>query len=291
MRSTVLTERQIDEVLRQIVDEHTCLRRLEDGTYQGEYQVDYRDELDSDTIKKIGKSRNPREEFYNVFVDASVCAADEMENELIKIIKDNWNEASHGEYSLHEDAIWDWIYSNVLFIFPYKHYLDQSVNINIIVNAGDGDHDFTLNNFAAYNAVPGEAIDNNSGIFWLVKQQGYTKAHLNRAIRHQNFSGSKFLRSVYRECINVTTHMNALAFFVRKTLGEYIDFVENPRDLTLPVGTSCGLYDCWNGAGGLLGIELEKPVVIPRQYIEMHIDGCRGYGIKEIYGLTDSFWG
>lgn len=42
---------------------------------------------------------------------------------------------------------------------------------------------------------------NKSSILWLVKQQGYTKTQLNNAIRKQDFSNSKFLESIYEECI------------------------------------------------------------------------------------------
>jgi hypothetical protein len=84
--------------------------------------------------------------------------------------------------------------------------------------------------------------------------------------------------------------MNALTFFTKMTLKEFIDYQENPTDLTISIEKNCGLYDPWNGAGSVLEIELEKPVKIPKKYIEMHIDGCRGYGVDEIYGMCSSFW-
>lgn len=84
--------------------------------------------------------------------------------------------------------------------------------------------------------------------------------------------------------------MNALAFFVKMTLKQFIELRENPINIKLSKDTSCGLYDCWNGSGGTLELELENDVVIPKKYVEMHIDGTRGYGVDNIYGMSSSFW-
>jgi hypothetical protein len=206
---------------------------------------------------------------------------------IYDIIEKHWD--NDEEYEANKYLIIDWLNENISFNLPYDHYLDQSVLVDIIVNTGDGDYDYTLNNWLTWDARE-EEINDESSILWLVKQQGYTKEQLKNLIEEHEIYDSKFLKSIYQECENVTTHMNALAFFTKMTLKEYIELQENPSDLTLSERTSCGLYDCWNGAGGCLEIYLEKPVIIPKDFIEVHIDGCRGYGVNEIYGMCSSFW-
>jgi len=106
--------------------------------------------------------------------------------------------------------------------------------------------------------------------------------------------------------------MNSLTFFVKLTLEEALDLHELlnntspnehgreqlhdettslPCEIILDKGTSCGLYDPWNGAGSALDIVLEKDVVLPIKYIDSTMpDGCRGYSVENIYGMLRSFW-
>lgn len=285
---STLTNKNIISHVKEIIEGHLYLDK--DGDcYYGDIYADYRDKLSFDSIKKIVQSDNSMETFYDQFY---VIECEDCEYSFIlNTIRDHWDYPKYGNFEEHEDNIREWIHENVYFNFPYDHFLKQEVKVNIIVNTGDGNYDYTLNNFASYNSVPGEVINNKSSILWLVKQQGYSKTQLNNAVRKEEFDGSKFLKSVFQELINVTTHMNALAFFVKMTLKEFIDLKENPRKIILPANTSCGLYDPWNGAGSVLEIELDKEVVIPKRFAEPHIDGTRGYGIDEIYGMCGSFWG
>ena len=284
MEATINQDAVIESI-RNTIETYTCLEKQENG-YVGEVYVDYRDKLSEENIKKIARSDSPMETFYDIF--DGIEDAHEY-SYVSETIKDNWDE-SLGEYDVWDDLVREWVFENVYFDFPYEHFLKQDVKVNIIVNTGDGGYDFTLNNFASYNSTPGETINNKSSILWLVKQQGYSKTQLNNAVRKEDFSGSDFLKSVYQELVNVTTHMNALAFFVKMTLKEFIDLKENPDKVILPATTNCGLYDPWNGAGSVLEIKLEKEVVIPKKFAEPHIDGTRGYGITEIYGMCSSFW-
>lgn len=271
--------------IRTIIEKETCLEKQEDGTYLGEIFVQYDDELSTKTIKEIADSASPRDAFYEAF-DESECA-DYEQDELLSTIKANLPEEEYDVDVLV--LISEWIFRNVSFDFPYEHFLKQKVKVDILVNTGDGNYDYTLNNFCSYNAEHREVVNEKSSILWLVRQQGYSKRQLNR-VRKGGYGGSRFLKSIHVECENVTTNMNALAFFVEMTLGEYLDYLEDPTDITVSEKTNCGLYDPWNGAGGPLDIELEKPVTIPAKYVEMTIDGGRGYGVDSIYGICDSFW-
>lgn len=279
-------EKVIQEI-ENILDIRTYLKKQKDGSYQGEIYTDYRDELDDGTIKKIGESEKPLETFYNIFQDSAFDAEMYENNEINRIIKENWNDDEFN-YEKYEELIEEWVSQNVYFNFPYDHFLNQDITVNIVVDTGDGNYDFTLNNILGYCAT--DEINDESAILWLVEQQGYTKTDLINLIENQDFKNSKFLKSVYQECENVCSHMNALTFFTKMTLKDFIEYKENPKDITLPKNTSCGLMDFWSGAGSVLEIELEKSVIIPKKFVEMHIDGCRGYSVKEIYGMCNSFW-
>jgi hypothetical protein len=275
-------------LIRTIIEKETYLKKQEDGTYLGVIFVDYNDELSPKTIEEITKEKSPKDAFYDT-VDS--FGTDDYEfAELLETVRNHWDDEEEGCYSEHQDLISEWLNENVSFDFPYDHYLKQKIKVDILVNAGDGNYDYTLNNFCSYNSGQNEIIDEKSSILWLVRQQGYSKRQLNKAVRKGEYGGSRLLKSIHVECENITTHMNALAFFIKMTLGEFLEYLEDPRDITLSEKTNCGLYDPWNGAGGPLEIELEKPVVIPKKYVEMSIDGGRGYDVDSIYGIYDNFW-
>jgi hypothetical protein len=75
------------------------------------------------------------------------------------------------------------------------------------------------------------------------------------------------------------------------TIKELIEYKEKPYTIVMKKGTSCGLIDIWNGAGGVLEIELERDVEIPPDKVRsFNIDGGDGYGVDQIYGMSSSFW-
>lgn len=123
------------------------------------------------------------------------------------------------------------------------------------------------------------------------------------------FQNMQFLESVLQESRNSTTHMNALTFCVKMPLEKAINIQEiinkekehnKSYDATERCGNSffildkevcCGLYDAWNGAGGLFEIQLKNDIELPLKYIHsMNIDGAIGYSLKSIYGMGDETW-
>lgn len=285
-----MTTEQFEEVMRGLVEMHFYYDKEIDGIYYTELVADYRDELDKKTIEEILQSNNPLDEFYSLVWEAYIDSDLSEYNYIFETIESNWDEEEYGAYDEHEDFIVEWIFEHIRFDIPYSHYLKQDVNVNIVVDVGDGNYDFSLNNFASYNAIKDESIDNNSSVLWLVKQQGYTKKDLSNAISKENFKDSKFLKSIFAELVNATTHMNALVFFVKMELGEFFKYLEEPYDLILPANINCGLVDFWQGAGSVLGIELEKEAKIPKEFVQVHVDGNRGYGLQDIYGINDGLW-
>jgi len=181
-----------------------------------------------------------------------------------------------------------------------------------MVDTGDGNYDFTKNELFGCNySEKGLDDRDESSLLWLMQQQGYEMDAIKDFVLNENTQDSRLLKSIYQECINTTTCMNTLSFFVKLPLREALDLHEiinnlsnaecgseaneeadpKPSKITLSKNTSCGLYDAWNGAGSVLDIQLEKDVVLPVKYIDSAMpDGCRGYSISSIYGMCGTFW-
>jgi len=274
------TEKTLESRLIEFLDDNTSLDKGENNYYTQKIHVDYRDELSQDSIEKILKSDEPMDEFYELFgVEYDTYEFEALHEQL---------EEDFEGYEENETEIDEWINEHVSFYIDTKHYLDERVCANIIIDSGDGNYDFTLNNL--YQA---DEIEEESSLLWLALQQGYTKKQLEDATiaEEVNFNDSKFLSSIYQECLNTTSNMNALTFFVKMTIQELIEYKSKPWDLTLKKDVKCGLVDFWNGAGGILGIEVEHEVVIPTDKVRSFtIDGADGYGVSEIFGICSSFY-
>ncbi len=193
---------------------------------------------------------------------------------------------------------------------PYEHFLSQNVYVDILVNAGDLNFDYTLNApFASWDGKEAKRIDENSALLWLARQQGYTKTALTKALRDRKIANDTFLKSVLSEVENVTSAMNVLTFLTEMTFEEWFKLdnaisKEKPLNdryfplkskgrgyIILDKSTTCGLYNPWNGSGSCLEIELEKDVRLPIRMIDSATpDGDRGYSISEIWGLCGSAW-
>jgi hypothetical protein len=290
MEQTILEPSEAVKIIKDIMKSHTYLTE-KDSRYESEIYVDYSDSLTEKQLEVISKSENKMEQFFEELEEYSMYSADYAEDEIMKEIERHWDEDEHGEFDEYAEIAREFVRENVDFNFPYDHYLKQDVKVNLMLDTGDANYDYTLNNFYSYNASQDEEISSESSIIWLVQQQGYTKEQLTEFLKNDDDHESKFLKSITQELCNVSTHMNALTFFVKMTLKDFIDLHDDPyENLVLSKGSNCGLYDPWNGAGSTLEITLDKDVVIPSKFIKAHVDGCRGYGVDSIYGMSGSFW-
>lgn len=285
----VFTGAEVIGEIKRIIGKDMFMKQDEYGYYNKEIYVDYQDSLHDGNIKEIAKAENKMEAFYST-LDSYVteCVMYE-EDEFMTTMRGGWDEDTFGEFYEYEDFVRDWMYDNVYFNFPYEHYLDDEVQVNLVIDTGDGNYDYTLNNFLSYNAQEEDykEIEKESSILWLVKQQGYTEQDLIQAI--EEGTNSKFLKSVVQELENCTSHMNALTFFVSMTLKQFIE-LESAEKISLDINAHVGLMDYWMGAGSVLEIELENPVVLDMKLVEPHIDGARGCGVDEVYGMFSDFW-
>ena len=296
---------ELKEVIADVLTEE-CSKE-ESGMFHTEIYADYRDEFSDETVRKICRSEVPRETFDEKIFESFENAEMEYENELLEKIREREEIAAALESgALDEDELTDYVREHHYVKLPYDHYLNQDLIIDIIVDAGDGNSDFTINQpFASWDGRNDKIIDENSAILWLARQQGYKKSELTQALRDQECRQSKFLKSVLQEVENTSTHMNALTFLVKMTLKEWFKLHDaiNQEDqhhpkrskgrgfVMLDKTTTCGLYDPWGGAGSVLEIQLERDVRLPIRFIDSAWpDGARGYSVTEIYGLCSSAW-
>ena len=287
--------------------DRVCFRDEHDNFYT-EIYADYRDELEDQALKKLCNAENPRWAFYDWLDEAYQECVWDYEDQVIKeALKDE--DFAEIASKLDEDEVRDYLRDMFYVKLPEEHYLNQDILVDILVDTGDLNYDYTLNNFGPhYNARENEPIPEESSLLWLARQQGYTKTQLKQAMRERP-AERNFMRSVYEEICNTTTHMNTLTFMVKMTLEEYFmltDAIIREREenksyslngrkgrgwILLDKSTTTGLYDPWNGSGGCLEIKLDKDVRLPIRCIETaKHDGCRGYSIREICYCSTCLW-
>ena len=282
--------------------------RDEHGNFYTEIYADYRDELDDRTFKKICNAENPRWAFYDWLDEAYQECVWDYEDQVIKEALEDEDFAKIAS-GLDEDEVRDHLRDMFYVKLPEKHFLDQDILVDILVDTGDLNYDYTLNNFGpCYNAQEYEQIPEESSLLWLARQQGFTKTQLKQAMRERP-AEKNFMQSVYDEINNVGSHMNTLTFLVKMSLEEYFyltDAIGKERErnqsytmngrkgrgwILLDKTTTAGLYDPWSGGGSLLEIRLDKDVRLPIRCIETaKHDGCRGYSIREIYCCSTCLW-
>ncbi|MDD5598054.1 MAG: hypothetical protein PHV82_08920 [Victivallaceae bacterium] len=300
---------KVKQAVRGVLEAECC--KDKDGIFYTEIYADYQDKLSDKDILNISQADDPHDAFDEQIMENYENCEWDYEAELRKKIMETEtiaNAIKADESTEEEIAEFarDQYYANL----PYEHFLCQNIYVDILINAGDLNFDYTLNApFASWDGRDAKIIDENSGVLWLARQQGYTKTALTKALRDRETNDNEFLKSVLAEVENVTTSMNVLTFLVKMPLKEWFklhDAISKEKPLNdcyfprkskgrgyiiLDEGTTCGLYDPWNGAGSVLEIQLEKDVRLPIRMIDSAWpDGGRGYSINEIYGLCLSAW-
>lgn len=272
-----------------------------DGEYYYSEMKGVDNELSTEDVKKVLMSDNPLDDLFEVIDELLNDSIREYKKEKMDEIIDKFAAKAPDSilYALEEykDEVADWLEDHFSILHSYDSFYNQEVCIDIIIDTGDGNYDFTLNSLH-------ERVDHNhpdeiekylpkdSGLLWLIKQQGYSGEDVINIVNSDNpLTDSEFLMSVVTEMENTTTLMNALTFLTRMRLEDAIDIINLKSDVMISKNTTCGLYDPWQGAGGLFEIKLEKDVMIPWNIIDsVQVDGYRGYSIKDIYGVDEEFW-
>lgn len=308
-------EEKLREAIVNILDRKLGYDRRPDDTFSCEIYADYRDEMDSKTAIQILQSQDPSEAFWEQlsewYEDYEWRLRYDMEQELREELTADGGPFPQGLPEGADDLFRDMLLELVEYQLPDEHYLEQTFRVNIMVDTGDGNYDYTLNSvYPCWYGSCDAPIDDRAGIVWLAKTQGYTNAKLRRALQQGDMREPKgFLQSMRVELANLASAMSTVTFLVEMTLkelmelnrlvrlqdreGRHYDSRENPYCgyIVLDKATETGLYDPWHGGGSCFEIELEQDVKLPVKYIRSALpDGGDGYSVEEVYGMCGSAW-
>ena len=301
----------VKKVVEKVLDDNYYCKK--DGfIFEYDIYADYRDEMSDKDVEEILSSNDPMFKFSDVLYEGYQYYIWELKTELIKKIREECEEELVDDFEVEDyEEIEEFVDCNVLYILPESHYLDQTFEVNIMVDTGDGNYDYVLNSvYPAYCGRYKETIDDKASIVWLANTQGYKKSELSKALNDGDIENPNgFLQSMRQEVVNIASHMSVLTFLVKMTLRELIELNEliklqdrhgkfyDARKrpycgyIVIDKSAETGLYDPWNGGGSVFEIELEKDVKLPIKYIRSaNIDGADGYSIESVYGMCRSVW-
>lgn len=270
-----------------------------DDYYVFTYYADYNDNINEKDVAKMLNSTSPLDYFYEYLDDAYMDSYGYAIDELLTGFRDYLKSKNIELPEDFEESFNDLVSNYVSFQPDYKHFLGQEFKCRIDIDTGDGNYDFTLNpNY--YNKYIGSGpetdengIDKPASLVWLAETQGYSLEQLRQALAEGDIKNpSGFLQSVRQEAVNTMSGMNMLTFLCKATLGDLLNWASNKSDIRVPKSIMCGLFDSWNGSGSVLEIELEKDIVIPKDYIRAFtVDASGGtydYSADDVYGLSGS---
>lgn len=304
-------------VLAWLEDNYSYCKQ-DDGTFQFDIEADYRDEFSNGDAKNICTDNDPYGRLYEildeVYSEIEAQYLNGLEDEIIKNIESENEDFQNGMTYEEENTLSEILREYVYYKFPYDHYLDQEFCVNIMLDTGDGNYDFTLNSiYPCYYGEYEEKIDDKSSLLWLAKQQGYKKSQLWNVMRAEDESDyGLFLKSCREEVVNLPSHMATLTFLVKMSLRDLIELNRGIKlkdrngkkydarkypycgYIIIDKSATTGLFDPWFGGGSTFDIELEKDVRVPIRFIWSALpDGCddvSNYGVNNVYGMTEAAW-
>lgn len=296
------------------------LDKDENGNYVYKFYADYRDELDVHDMANILENDNPEsvlgELLWDAYGESCMEVQDELNDKATAYIEEKYRTALENEtIELDDDErqqIRDIIEDHVCIDYDIDHYLDQDVNIDLAIDTGDGNYDYTLNyTYPAYGGS--ETIDPHSSLAFLAESQGYSLDDLQKALEKGDIANPHgFLESVQQEVANETGSINRLTVLLKMPLRDAIkvnELVHKAEEtgyeyypwkrpdcgsLTIGKNATLGLFDPWNGGGSTFEIELEKDLELPIKYVHSAMPDVkqRGeYSIQDVYGMCGSAWG
>lgn len=294
------TMSEIIKKVHSILDD--LCEKKEDGTYYYKLYVDYQDEISGQTVAELMAADNPVDAFYEKLNEWAIDAEFYEQPELISSIKSRLNDDELAEFCEHKNEIIKIIDDSVVFYYDAEDY-NRAVRVNIMLDTGDANYDYTCNNIINWYSGGDRSIDKESSILWLAKTQKEATL-LRREIKQYDkkdcYPDDKFIKSVIEELENLCTSMGSLTFLAEI---EFLDLLglqelinENKKGyILLDKSVECGLFDSWNGGGSMLGIELNNDIKVPFDVIHrLQIDEGRSragnYTVSDVYGLTYDCW-
>lgn len=277
------------------------------GCYFDEPYVDYNDELTDKDIANILEQEEPEWALEDMLNDCYQDTEWQYRDDIIDKFQKT-EDGSKYDWDEINDELVDMWYLKI----PFEHYRKQEVCMDILVDTGDMNYDYTLNAvYPHYNGREDDEIDDKASLVWLARTQGYTKEQLQNQLTNgkDKLDVKGFLETVYQEVINCSTSCPTLIFPIKMTLEQAMKICKiiNKRDkngykyepeeredcgsIVIDKNVDCTLYDYWAGGGGCWGIELEKDVKLPIKFIHKAVpDGSLDYSMKSCYGCTSECW-
>ena len=269
---------------------HADYRDTNEGLLQSAY--------DAQEMGTDGFLRVIRDEINDNWADLFDFAIDD-------IIEHSGAVPSAGAADERYDLARDYIIENYSFEPPYSHYLDQKVNVNVLLaTETEKNLDFASitemeAGFMNPNLLDGEEQDN--ALAWLVDQQGYSIDDLKSAVLEYDDLGYEtcqeahgtFLASVASELFDFGSVQGAVTVLATISLNDMAKLLDPQAELVMPKDTTIGIFAPWVGGGSTLDIQLEKPLAIPHDLrFDIQIEGaaCRGYTVNNVYGLVSEAW-
>lgn len=199
----------------------------------------------------------------------------------------------------------EYVMGNYEIAPPYDELIDQEAKVNILLGTPEeANLDFSsihdMNLGLADPDVADEDVKDNA-LTWLTEQQGYDYDSLADAMDCQlnhGFSAcmdtfGPFLASASSELNNFPNVMGTVTVLARMPIADIPKLNAPGYQITVPEGSTVGIFAPWVGGGSMLSIELEKPLTIPSEMVfETQIEGirCDAYTVNQVYGLADEAW-
>lgn len=200
MKNDQERENRLKEAVRDALS--TVCRKDENGEFYEEIYADYRDTLDDCILKKICNDDHPREKFWELLDEwYRDCEWEYADNVIKRVLEDE--DVAELIENLDEDEVRELIRDQFYVKYPAKHYLAQDVLIDLIVDTGDLNYDFTSNSIGGHYNANDDSIQEEASLLWLTRQQGYKKSELKKALTDRGNSQSPLLKSIYHETLRV----------------------------------------------------------------------------------------
>ena len=163
-----------------------------DGFYYDEVYVDYRDEIPDSTIAEILNADDPEISFEEHLEEAYFDERVRLEDEMYDKLMENEDIAELVEkYSLSDTDVRDALFDLWYVKLPYDDFLKQEVCMDIVLDTGDMNYDFTCNILTDAETV--DELDSNSSLLWLCEQQGVSAQELFDAMEKGSAHSDKVM--------------------------------------------------------------------------------------------------
>lgn len=281
---------EVQQIKDILVNSHLVKKEGDRLVYEEDYFYDY--ELPLQTAYEILQSDNPYEAFNDlIFGDTSYI--DWYDDILMSLVKEVAEDAQKQGLDWDERDIRDELEEIVdVVIADMDTVYKASIPCRLVLNTGDANTDFADN--PCYNDFEkeGYTMPDTASLKWLCEQIGVDVNKINNIIATGAVQDIPSLnnveKSIVQEVANTTTCLNAVVFLISVPFENLLDLKEQ-KTIVLPRNVVCGLYDMWNGAGGVLEIVIPGTLTVPANIVwELvpDISAPGEYSVQETYGLS-----